>query len=125
MSADKKPTCGRCGVYRHLHPTTRCTKPRLSFWWDRHSAADHVMAWLWIHALTSRLRWWICAQWSKRFGRDWCEVVDSAVRADNWSDWRGDYSGKWGCLCDFPLPHTAGAPRPGWCYCQPEAERAS
>ena len=41
MSEDK-PTCGRCGVYRHLHPTKRCAKPRLSFWWDRHFLWRHI-----------------------------------------------------------------------------------
>jgi len=124
------PTCGRCGVYRNLHPTSRCTKPRLSFWWDRHSLHRHILAWLWIHALTSSLRWRIAAHYNDNAKRDlcWCDVAHSLTEADQWGDvdhgtytsrgTRHDYQGE-GCLCDFPLPTDAGAPQPGWCYCAP------
>jgi hypothetical protein len=129
---EKKPTCGRCGVYRHLHPTDYgCEKPRLSFWWNRHSLARHVSAWAWIHTLPSRLRWAILRRVASE-RRDWCELVDSALYADRWEDedhgysksfgYGRDYRGEYGCLCDFPMPWDAGPSRPGHCYCPTPAE---
>ena len=118
MRRHKHPVCGRCGVYRHLHPTERCEKSRRSYWWDEHLIRRHVAAWLWIHAIPSRLRWRIIERIASD-RRDWCELVDTALRADQWGDWKDDYSGEWGCLCDFPLPWDAGPIRPGWCYCTP------
>lgn len=111
--------CGRCGVYRHLHPIGRCDRPRVSWWWDRHSAARHVATAVWVHVLSSRTRWWIANRIASP-QRDWCELVDSVTRADNWAnDWGPDYRGDQGCYCDFPLPLDAGPVRPGVCYCTP------
>jgi hypothetical protein len=113
------PVCGRCGVYQNIHPTPRCAKPRREWPWDRHWLRRHVLAWLWIHALGRRARWAIGQYYAGHRARCWCSVFYSIHRADEWDDWRGDYSGDYGCLCDFPMPWSAGPPRPGWCYCPP------
>ena len=135
MSANQ-PTCGRCGVYRHLHPTKNCAKPRLSFWWDRHLLLKHLTVPAWVHLIPSSLRWKILAHYNDNARRDicWCDLTNSGVYADGWSDaaleggrvtTRGygrDYKGPDGCACDFPMPWEASAPRPGWCYCAPVTE---
>lgn len=115
MSADR-PTCGRCGVYRHLHPTTHCAKPRLSFWWDRHSPLRHAAGVAWL-ALPEKARWYVVTEIHKRRpGLCWCDFVDAAYL----SNMKDDYRGNNGCGCNVPLPTDAGKPRPGWCYCAPE-----
>ena len=119
MSRHLHPVCGRCGVYRHLHPRERCEKSRRSYWWDEHYLHRHAGAWLWIHAVPSRLRWRILERIASD-RRDWCELADSALQADQWDEfYRNDYRGDMGCLCDFPMPWDAGPSRPGWCYCTP------
>jgi len=114
----EKPTCGRCGVYRHLHPTETCTKPRLSFWWDRHFLGRHLVGHVWL-ALSDKRRLTIASWWHGRHPRlCWCDLFNSA-----WLDFKkGDYRSP-GCACDVPLPVDARAPRPGWCYCAPEENR--
>lgn len=111
-----RPTCGRCGVYRHLHPTARCANPRLSFWWDRHSIRRHILGGVWL-SLSDRHRFTLAARYSDRHpDAHWCELVDAAYLDDK----RGDFGGEWGCLCDVPVPTDAGPTRPD-CYCTPAA----
>jgi len=108
-------TCGRCGVYRHLHPTARCERSRPSFWWDRHSLVRHVAGLLWL-ALPEKWRWDVVTRLHKRRPHlCWCQFVDAA----HLSDKRGDYRRPWGCGCDVPLPSEVGEPRPSGCYCSP------
>lgn len=127
-----RETCGRCGVYRRLHPTKSCDRARLAWWWREHFLRLHVGNWLWLKA-PSRFRWWVAEQLKVR-GRCWCGLFDSVWYADKWDDepatggpgtgsrgYRHDYEGKWGCLCDFPAVWAVGAPD-GNCYCQPPAE---
>jgi hypothetical protein len=111
----KRPTCGRCGVYRDLHPTKSCKKPRLSFWWDRHSLARHIAGHAWL-ALSDRQRFDIVGWLYKRQPNlCWCDFVNSAYLDDMRDDYRGDN----GCACDVPLPVGVEEPRPGRCYCLP------
>ncbi len=114
--ATKKPTCGRCGVYRHLHPTRfGCEVPRLSYWWDRHSLVRHVAGRLWL-ALPEKRRWdIICWLYERHPDHCWCQYVDSAYLDIKKDDYRGDN----GCGCDVPLPTQVGAPVYGSCYCTP------
>jgi hypothetical protein len=128
------PTCGRCGVHRHLHPTTTCEKSRRSHWWDEHYLHRHIAAWLWINATPSRLRWRFL-EWMNRNPdrRDWCQLADCALQADQWRDedhggyrtlgYGHDYRSPYGCLCEFPLPWDAAPPR-GQCYCPTPEQRA-
>ena len=110
-----RPTCGRCGVYRHLHPTKRCHKPRLSFWWDRHSLVRHYAGDLWL-TLPERWRWAIVVWfYARRPHLCWCDLVDAAYLDIEKDDFRGGN----GCGCDVPLPTDAREPRYGWCYCTP------
>ena len=119
MSTDAK-TCGRCGVYRHLHPTSRCAKPRVSFWWDRHSPIRHVAGIVWL-ALPEKWRWSVVTRVGERHPNlCWCDLVDAAMLDGKKSDFRGEN----GCGCDVPLPHEVGEPRPGECYCPPTAQTA-
>ena len=112
---DKKPTCGRCGVYRDLHPRKDCAKPRMSFWWDRHSLARHIAGHAWL-ALSDRQRLAIVDRIQKRNPKlCWCDFVHSAYL----DDMREDYRGTNGCACDVPLPTDVSEPKPGWCYCTP------
>lgn len=110
---EQRPTCGRCGVYRDLHPTRfGCVKPRLSYWWDRHSLARHIASWLWLR-LDDRRRMNLCHRyWSRHNHLCWCEFVDSALLDDK----RDDYD----CGCDVPLPVGVREPEPGRCYCTPQ-----
>ena len=110
-----RPTCGRCGVYRHLHPTSLCEKPRLSFWWDRHFLWRHIIGGIWL-ALTDRHRFDLATRYhARRPHLCWCDLVDAAYLDIK----RDDYRGEWGCLCDVPLPTDAKEPRPRGCYCTP------
>ena len=114
------PTCGRCGVYRHLHPTAKCETPRRSYWWDEHSPVRHVAGTTWL-ALTDRTRFAI-VRWlhARRPHLCWCDFVHCA-----YLDYvRDDYRGTNGCGCDVPLPTGVGEPRPGWCYCPTPEQRA-
>lgn len=114
----KYTTCGRCGVYRHLHPTTRCARPRRSFWWNRHSPIRHASGLLWLR-LPEKARWRVVTVVNKvRPDLCWCDLVDAAL-LDNHKD---DYRDPWGCACDVALPTDARPPVPGRCYCPvPEA----
>lgn len=116
-----EPTCGRCGVYRHLHPTrVGCQKPRLSFWWDRHSPARHVAGRLWL-ALPERWRFSVVHRVNtRRPDLCWCDLVDAAYLDQRKSDFKGSY----GCACDIPLPTDARPPRAGACYCPPVTQGA-
>lgn len=108
--------CGRCGVYRHLHPTPRCEKSRRSFWWDRHLPIRHLAGLLWL-ALPEKWRWSVVARlYDRRPHLCWCDLVDTALLDAK----KDDYRGQWGCGCDVPLPAEVGEPRPGGCYCIPE-----
>jgi hypothetical protein len=120
----RRPTCGRCGVYKHLHPIARCKGYRHSWWWNRHRLTKHVAVWAWIHLMRPSWRWSVCARMSEVGGgwRDWCRIIDSALYADDWTWRRGDYSGAWGCLCDFPMPWETGARDYRGCYCSPARE---
>lgn len=115
----RPPICGRCRVYKHLHPRANCPRPTTNWWWVEHSASRHVKAWVWLR-LSSRTRWQVIG-WvhDRRPDLCWCDLVDSAVRAGG--EYRADYAGEWGCLCDVLLPTDAGPPRPGHCYCEPSA----
>ena len=117
IMTDPRPTCGRCGVYRDLHPTAGCEKSRYSFWWDRHEPVRHVKGATWL-ALPEKWRWSIVGRFHERHpDLCWCDMVDSAyldVKKD-------DYRKPWGCGCDVPLPSDAGEPRPGYCYCAEDA----
>lgn len=107
-----KSTCGRCGVYRHLHPRTNCERPRLSFWWDRHYLWRHIGARVWL-LLDDRRRMDICHRiWSRNERLCWCDFVDAALLDDKRDDW--------GCGCDVPLPVGIREPD-GRCYCPPPA----
>lgn len=111
----KRPLCGRCGVYRDLHPTKSCEKSRHSFWIDRHSIARHMAGKVWL-ALPEKWRWIIVgAYFDRHSDRCWCDLVDCAY-IDFKKD---DYRKPWGCGCDVSLPTDAGLPRPGFCYCEP------
>ena len=118
MSFVERTTCGRCGVYRHLHPTrTGCQTPRLSWWWHRHYLHRHVLTRAW-WAMPERARWWVAARIHEaRPHLCWCNLVDAVIDAQD--DRRDDYRGEHGCACDAPLPIDAGLPRPGSCYCPP------
>lgn len=116
-----REVCRTCGVYRHLHPIARCERARLSWWWHRHLLSRHIVAFLWVHVVPSKARIRYCQHLANK-GRCWCDLVDSFLRANLWDDWKSDYSGEWGCLCDFPLPWDATAPTPGRCYCTTAAE---
>lgn len=106
MSA--RPTCGGCGVYRDLHPTSTCEEPRLSFWWDRHYAWRHVAAFVWLR-LGDRRRMALCSwYWESHQWLCWCDFVDAGL-LDNKRD---DYE----CGCDVPLPFGIREPD-GNCYC--------
>ena len=114
------PACGRCGVYRNLHPTTDCANPRRSHWWDRHAPIRHVAGLAWL-ALPEKVRWQVVARLHKRKPHlDWCQYVDCAY-LDSKKD---DYRGRWSCRCDVPLPIGITEPRPGWCYCLPVTQGA-
>lgn len=110
-----RETCGGCGAYRSLHPTKHCEKPAVSWWWKRHYLHRHILNWLWIHTLTSKMRWWIAGGLEGKPGWHWCSLVDSCVRADD-KDWHSDYQHPNGCLCDFPAPWDARGTRTcGYC----------
>jgi hypothetical protein len=110
-----RPTCGRCGVYRAIHPTNRCAKPRVSFWWDRHSPVRHVAGLAWL-AFPDSVRWRVVSwMYNRHPNLCWCEFVDSAYLDAK----KPDYRGANGCGCDVPIPTEVGEPRPGWCYCPP------
>jgi hypothetical protein len=110
-------TCGRCGVYRHLHPTARCTRPRLSFWWDRHSPVRAAAGTVWL-ALPEKVRWSVVRRMSDRRPElCWCDFVDAAMLDSKKRT--GDFDGRYGCHCDVPLPTDVRPPRPGECYCPP------
>lgn len=119
----RKRTCGRCGVYRHLHPTkSGCKRPTLSPWWQRHSLTAHFKGWVWVYLFTEKARWRYV--WRvMRPGLCWCELVDCVIRSNR--NWRSDYKGPWSCLCDVPLPSNVGAPDPRGCYCSPPAEHTN
>lgn len=118
MSLVTRETCGRCGVYRRLHPVDRCKGFRASWWWDRHLPVRHFAGVAWL-TLPDSLRWRIVgAIYDRRPHLCWCEFVDAAYLDDK----RDDYKGEWGCGCDVPLPIGVGLPRPGWCYCAPPTE---
>lgn len=111
----KRPVCGRCGVYRHLHPTAKCVKSRRSFWWDEHMPVRHVVGVAWL-ATPQDWRWNIVSLFQKvRPDVCRCDLVEAVYLDDKKDDYRGDY----GCGCDVPRPSDAGKPRPGWCYCAP------
>lgn len=110
--------CGRCGVYRHLHPTKGgCEKSRRSWWWDEHYPIRHVLGIAWL-ALSEKRRWSIVSWYYDRHPDVcWCELVDAAyldIKKD-------DYRKPNGCGCDVGRPTDAGAPRYGFCYCTPPA----
>lgn len=105
-----QPTCGRCGVYRHLHPTKTCAKPRLSFWWDRHYAWRHIAASLWLTLGDRRRMNFAHRIWSRNERLCWCDFVDAALL-----DGKRDY---FECGCDVPLPVGIREPV-GNCYCPP------
>ena len=114
---EKKPVCGRCGVYRHLHPTDRCERSRREWPWDTHYLHRHVVGTIWL-ALPERARWRIVGWYHKaRPHLCWCDLVDAAYQDIKKDDYRKPY----GCACDVTLPTDAGSPRPGWCYCPPAA----
>ena len=105
------PTCGRCGTYRHLHPTRSCARSRHSYWWDRHYLWRHLAAWAWLRLGDRRrmgLAQWL---WSRNERLCWCEFVDAALLDDK----RADFE----CGCDVPLPLGINEPD-GNCYCPPE-----
>lgn len=105
--------CGRCGVYRDLHPTRTCEKSRRSFWWDEHYLWRHVAAWLWLRLNDRQRMNLVHRYWSHHKHLCWCEFVDAALLDDKRDDYADD-------LCDVPLPFGVGLPRPGWCYCSPD-----
>ena len=108
-----QPVCGRCGVYRHLHPTKGgCEKSRHSYWWDEHYLWRHIAGHLWL-ALSDRRRMAIVS-WlhDRRPHLCWCEFVDAALLDDKRDDYDDD-------ACDIPLPVGIGVPRSGGCYCSP------
>lgn len=111
------PTCGGCGVYRDLHPTRTCEKPRLSFWWDRHFLWRHLAGRAWL-ALPEKARWkvvgWI---YDHQPNLCWCDLVDAAYIAHK----RDDFTDPHGCACDIPLPFDARIPS-GNCYCPTDEE---
>lgn len=114
----KKPRC-HCGVYEWAHLAGRgCGNyrkaSRLRLWHRDHLLRRHVAGWVWLH-VPSKWRWRIVG-WFNRDGVCWCDLVDAAHGPDAK---REDYKRPYGCLCDVPLPTDAGAPRPGWCYCDP------
>lgn len=117
MTVDERPVCGRCGVYRHLHPTARCAKPRREWWWDRHFLLRHVAGRLWL-TLPEKRRWDFVSWYHVRHPElCWCDLVDAAYLDIK----RDDYFKPWGCACDVPLPTDARPPRPFGCYCTPSA----
>ncbi len=117
MSAEHQPelvrtVCGRCGVYRDLHPTRTCEKSRRAFWLDEHYLWRHVAAWLWLR-LSDRQRMNLVSRyWERHNHLCWCEFVDCALLDNKRDDFADD-------LCDVPLPFGVGPPRLGWCYCAP------
>lgn len=122
MAGKTRPTCGRCGTYRHLHPTQfGCVKPRLSFWWDRHSLGRHIAGRLWLALSDSQRMSIVDRLHARRPNLCWCEFVDSALLEGK----KGDYRGRWGCACDIPLPIGISEPTPGQCYCPTAEERAA
>lgn len=117
MTTMKRLLCGRCGVYRDLHPTPRCAKSRHSFWWNRHSPAKHVIGTIWLN-IPEKWRWSIIVAYHSRHPElCWCDMVDSAHLDYK----RDDYRKPWGCGCDVSLPTESGLPRYGFCYCEPDA----
>lgn len=110
-------TCGRCGAYRHLHPTSWCAKSRYSYWWDRHNLIPHVVVPIWWR-LPKRTQWAVVEFLADHpYTRCWCDLVDCVMRAE--PQWRNDYTGDNGCACDFQLPWQVKRPH-GDCYCPPE-----
>lgn len=118
MTAPEVPATSTKQVISDVLAKT-CTKPRLSFWWDRHGIVRHWAGVLWL-ALPERHRWTIVHWHYKRHPEVcWCELVDAAYLDVK----KEDYRKPWGCGCDVPLPTEAGLPRYGWCYCMPPANR--
>lgn len=118
MTTHRKDRC-RCGVYEHAHRAGRgCGHYRkaskLRLWHMDHTLWRHLAGRAWM-ALPSEWRWRII-EWFDRPGVCWCELVDAATIHPE------DYEKPYGCACDVPLPFGVGAPRPGWCYCAPEAD---
>lgn len=110
-----RPTCGRCGVYRHLHPTKTCAKPRLSLWWDRHDLWRHATAWLWLRLDDRRRMDLVHRYWSRNTHLCWCDFVDAALLDAKRDDYEDD-------LCDVPLPVGIREPD-GRCYCPTGVDR--
>lgn len=114
MSHHEHPVCGRCGAYRHLHPTKWCASSRRSFWLDEHHLVMHITGWLWTK-LSDKARWWVVTKmYDLQPGRyHWCDLVDAAIKAG--PDWVGDYRDDW---CDVPTPlFGVGRPPTKACYC--------
>lgn len=113
MIHHEHPVCGRCGVYRHLHPTRTCATSRRSFWLDEHHVVMHVTGWAW-SKVGDRARWaiirWLGHTFPKRL--HWCDLVDAAWRPESFLD---DYRDDW---CNLPTP-LFGIRRPPTtpCYC--------
>ena len=112
-SLDRRP---RLDSYRGRPDScaSNCTRFRPARWIDEHSPWRHVIVPLW-WALPARVRWRACEAFDRLTKERlcWCNMVDSALRAD--PDYREDYSGDWGCPCSFPMPWDAGTPYR--CYC--------
>jgi hypothetical protein len=115
-----RKVCGRCGVYRHLHPVKWCNGFRASWWFDRHYAHRHLIGAIWL-ALPEKRRWdYVGWLHKRRPNLCWCDLVDAAyldAKAD-------DYRKPNGCLCDMSLPSDAKPPRPSGCYCKPGVSAA-
>lgn len=111
MSHHARPVCGRCGVYRHLHPTERCQTSRRSYWLDEHFPVMHVTGWLWAK-VPERSRWRVVNAMSRVAPNrwHWCDLVDAALLTCI-EDYRDDW-------CDLPTPfYGISKPPAKPCYC--------
>lgn len=107
------PVCGRCGTYRHLHPTQWCMTSRRSFWIDEHLVLLHLRGWAW-SKVPERTRWRVVNAMHRLAPNrwHWCDLVDAAIKAG--PDWIDDYREDW---CDLPTPFGVGKPPTEPCYC--------
>lgn len=91
-----------------------CRRYRPARWLDDHRLWRHIAVRAW-WLTPERVAYWVINHWPA--GRCWCDLYGS-VEPIRDPRIRAEYSGRYACLCDAPLPTDAGVPD-GHCYCPP------